>query len=282
MATYGECIDLFFQDLDFHFLRPLYPPNNNYMVVALRDDLEDLNIQQIVSLNCYIPNSVDLELMCLYPSLPRRAFHDAIGNRVIFERGKHMRDLYFDVLGWEPHYSLSDRQPFIQPEHVEKVYHLYQSWISENGERAYALHLDTHHTKMWAIEEWIEVVSHIWRRWKAWPMVLGKETESSHRLQQTFAFARKLSSEAMVIHVAAVKLLKVFVGVDSIFAHVADSYSKHMVVLYGPTDLRVWGPLSPQAWIVRTDGDAHLKNISADNVIRNVDRAFESAYGNWI
>jgi ADP-heptose:LPS heptosyltransferase len=248
------------------------------MVVALIDDLDGLDIQQIVSLNCYTPNSVDMDLASLYPDLPRWAFYDAVGNSVIPAQGKHMRDLYFDVLGWEANYSLSDRQAIIAPEQTEKFSQLYQRWISENGERAYALHLDTHKKKMWAIEKWTEVVSHLWRRWNAWPIVLGKDSESSRKLEQSFRFVRKLPSKPMALHLSAVKLLEVFIGVDSIFAHIADSYSKPMVVLYGPTDLALWGPMNPQAWVVRPDGEAEMSNISIDKVICTVDGAFQQIY----
>jgi hypothetical protein len=278
LATYIECINLFFKNLGFHFLQPIYPPNNGHMVVALIDDLDGLDIQQIVSLNCYTPNSVDMDLVSLYPSLPRWAFYDAVGNSVIPAQGKHMRDLYFDVLGWEANYSLSDRQAIISPEQTEKFSQLYQRWISENGERAYALHLDTHNKKMWAIEKWTEVVSHLWRRWNAWPIVLGKDSESSRKLEQSFRFVRKLPSKPMALHLSAVKLLEVFIGVDSIFAHIADSYLKPMVALYGPTDLALWGPMNPQAWVVRPDGGAEMSSISIDKVICTVDGAFQQIY----
>jgi ADP-heptose:LPS heptosyltransferase len=279
LATYSECADLFFRDFDFKFLRPICPPNNEHMIVALRDDLESLDIQQSVSLNYYVPNSVDMELACLHPSLPRKAFFDVAGNRLVLRGGRHMRDLYFDVPGWEPRYSLLDRQVFIPPEHIEKFSFLHRRWVSENGERVYALHLDTNHRKMWSVEKWIEVVSHIWLRWKAWPIVLGKETESSLRLQQVFSFVRKLSCETMATHFAAVKLADVFVGIDSIFAHVADSYSKPMAVLYGPTDLSLWGALSPEAFVITPDDGTEMKRISANKVISAVDRALDYAYG---
>lgn len=289
LATYAECINLFFQDFDFEFLPSMFPPND-HRVVALRDDLDNLDVQQIVSFNSYFPNSVDLELAVLYPSLPRWAFFDTTGEfvmpRVIDMRDlyvEHMRDLYFEALGWEPRYSLSDRQVFIAPEHVEKFSLLHRGWVSEIGERTYALHLDTQPEKMWAVEKWIEVVSHIWLRWQAWPIVLGRETESSRRLRQSFPFVRKLpSQQGMAPHFAAVKLLEVFVGIDSIFAHILDSYSKPMVVLFGPADLDLWGPLSPQAFVVRPEGEAEMKKIATDEVIRKVDSAFALAYGECV
>lgn len=279
LATYAECIELFFRDFDFEFLPTMFPPGD-HLVVTLRDNLDNLNVQQIVSLNCYFPNSVDLELASLYPNLPKWTFYDASGKRMVPAQNKHMRDLYFEVVGWESRYSLPDRQVFIAPEQAEKFSLLHQRWEAENGEKAYALHLDTHSEKMWAVDKWIEVVSHIWLRWQAWPIVLGKETESSRRLEQSFPFVRKLrSAQGMALHLAAVKWLEVFIGIDSIFAHVADSYAKPQVVLFGPTDPLYWGPSNPLARVIQPDSGAETKNITVDRVICEVDKAFDLVYG---
>src|SRR2546421_8881966 len=55
-ATYADYVSLFYHDLDFKFLRCKFPPSRGHVLTVLEDDLRDLDIQQVLSLNCYFPN----------------------------------------------------------------------------------------------------------------------------------------------------------------------------------------------------------------------------------
>ena len=54
--------------------------------------------------------------------------------------------------------------------------------------------------------------------------------------------------------IALLYLSDVFVGIDSVFMHIADSFRKLGVVLFGPTNPKVWGPTGETLTILQGDG----------------------------
>jgi ADP-heptose:LPS heptosyltransferase len=192
-----------------------------------------------------------------------------------------MRDLYFEVPGWPAHYSLSERQVLIRDEETNQVYGLYKEWSREHGDRFYALHLDSSETKMWPVINWVKVISHIWSHWRAWPFIVGLNTGISKALQAQLPFVLKPPTDVKIsMDFAVVKLAPAFVGIDSVFAHVADSYQKPMVVLFGAMDPALWGPCGPGSAVVRPDNRNEMRDISVRKVIEHLGAALTAAFGN--
>ena len=274
MACFTDQTNSLFQDLDFHFIAATGSDGQ----IRTEADLAELDFRQIASFNAYFPCSVERELMERYQKLSRWGFCDMFGNPVetlVGLRNSHMRDQYFQVLGWEPQYSEMDRQVFLSAKTVGAFEDVLKEWSSSLGDRVYSLHLDSLPEKMWPVAKWLELIDYIWSRWGAWPILLGEEDEQASTVVQRFPYARKMPSQAgIALHFAAVKLTCAFVGIDSVFAHVSDSYGKPSVILFGPSDPVVWGPVSQLSRLVTTKKNKLLNDLSTFEVEQEVDALF--------
>lgn len=278
MACFSEQIDALFQPLDFKFLPVMVEGGQR----LLQEDLKSLDVQQLVSFNAYFPCPVESELLQHFPTLPRWGFCDFSGRPVssgTIKPSAHMRDQYFQVMAWDSTYSLVDRQVFLTVECQRKVEELLRAWRDVKGDRLYVLHLDSLQEKMWPLVNWIEIVAHIWSRWRAWPLILGEETLEARRLLECFSFASKLPSQlGIALHFAVVKSAMLFIGIDSVFAHVADSYEKPSIILFGPTDPTHWGPIGPRSSLIRAGGGNEMHNISPAMVKAAVEAQFSRIF----
>ncbi len=277
LACYEEQISTLFPDLDFQFI----PGRSVNGQIRLDEDLAHVDFQQAVSFNAYYPSAADKLLFDRFSHTPRWGFCDASGQPLasLAETPRHMRDQYFEVVGWEPVYSLSDRQVFLAATLSDRCSELCEAWSDRSGDRFYALHLDSLSEKMWPVSNWLELISHIRARWQAWPLILGEEAADASKIEATFSFAHKLPSSAgIALHLAAVKKAEVFIGIDSIFAHVADSYQKPMVTLFGTTDPVVWGPVGPDSLIIQPDLERKMDRITLDKVQAAADAVFDAVF----
>lgn len=278
MGCFNDQAISLFHDIDFH----LIPATGNGNQIRLAGKLAEFDFQQLVSFNAYFPCSAESELIERYPTLPRWGFCDILGNPVntlTTTNASHMRDQYFQILGWEPKYSEKDRQVFLPGKTLETAEELFKKWSNSDGDRVYTLHLDSLPEKMWHVERWIALVDCIWSRWRAWPVLLGEESPDMSRLLHRFPFARNLpAQDGIVLHFASVKLSRAFIGIDSIFAHVSDSYLKPSVVLFGPSNPAVWGPVSQTSRLVRAEKSDQLHHLSLSNVEKEVDAMFGAIF----
>jgi glycosyl transferase family 9 (putative heptosyltransferase) len=204
-----------------------------------------------------------------------RGFFDRQGRLMVRPSAlvnKHKRDQLFEVLDLDPIYDSMDPRMSLSPERIEVVTAFCRENCPPGGRRLYTLHLDTQDIKMWPTASWITVVRHLWRRWRAWPLIIGQPTGSSDAILREFPFARSMFSYPDIRDQACgISVAHAFLGVDSMFAHVADSLQVPSVVVFGPFDLRVWGPTSATSSAIQMKVPELLHELDPVEVIRGVD-----------
>jgi ADP-heptose:LPS heptosyltransferase len=273
LVCYAEQIKTIFHGLNLRFVTGVITDGCLHITPCLGE----LDFQQIVSFNAYYPNPIEQELAQHFGEKPRWGFCDKNGrpDEALSRTASHMRDQYFQILGWPTTYTLADRQLTIPEAAFGQARQLIREWARACGDFYYALHTDSLPDKMWPLEFWEELGTHIWSRWRAWPIILGEENDQASALTRILPFARKLP-EAVGIsaHFAAVWLARGFIGIDSIFAHVADSYEKAMIVLFGPSDARLWGPVGVNALVINPQSGDRMSEIAVARVIEAADHLF--------
>jgi|SRR5947207_1714151 len=80
-------------------------------------------------------------------------------------------------------------------------------------------------------------------------------------------------------HFAAISVGRAFLGIDSVFAHIADSLQIPSVVLFGFFDLRVWGPVSSTSVAIQMEGHRPLQELSPLDAIERIDVTLSQAFG---
>ncbi len=92
-----------------------------------------------------------------------------------------------------------------------------------------------------------------------------QKLEMIWRASSRVRFARHLP----LPHLAAALENKIFVGHDSGISHLAAAVGARCVLLFGPTDPRVWGPVGDHVTILRAPGLA-MANIRVEDVRREL------------
>jgi len=263
-------ISAFFADLDLNYL-----PIPTGMETVTAADLAPLSIQEVISFNVYYPCAVDHLAGEVFASARWRGFFDRYGRLMVRPSvlvNKHKRDQYFEVLGVDPAYKPTDRRLTLRPERVKDIAAFCLKERPAGGRRFYTLHLDTQDIKMWPAESWATVIAHLWSRWRAWPLIIGKPTESSDALLQEFSFARNMFSHPDIRdQVCGISVGRAFLGIDSMFAHIAESLRIPSVVLFGPFDLTVWGPTSDTSLAIQMKVPELLRELNPADVIESLD-----------
>ena len=77
-------------------------------------------------------------------------------------------------------------------------------------------------------------------------------------------------------HFAAVRSASAFVGIDSVFAHVANSFDKPMMVLFAAADPQIWGPTGNRSVTVRGPAGAALADLEYERVANAAECVFAS------
>lgn len=269
-------ISAFFTDLDLNYV-PI-PPEKQTVSAA---DLVCLSIQEVVSFNVYYPCQVDQLTGEVFANARWRGFFDRHGRLMVRPSAlvnKHKRDQYFEVLGVDPGSDPMDRRLTLSPGRIENITALCRKECPPEGRQFYTLHLDTQDIKMWPAESWITVVEYLWNRWRAWPLIVGKPTDSSDTIIRAFPFARSMFSYPDIRDQAcAISVSHAFLGIDSMFAHIADSMQIPSVVLFGSFDLRVWGPTSGTSLAIQMKAPESLRELNPVDVIQGLDATLSEA-----
>lgn len=269
-------IAAFFADLDLNYL-PI-PPEMDTVPAA---DLAHLSIQEVISFNVFYPCSVDQLVGEEFASARWQGFFDRYGRLMVRPSAivnKHKRDQYFEVLGLDPAYNLADRRLALRPQRVDDIAAFCLKERPFEGRRFYTLHLDTQDIKMWPVESWVTVVEHLWNRWRAWPLIIGKPTDSSDALLRQCPFARHMFSYPDIRdQVCAISVGHAFLGIDSMFAHIAESLQTPSVLIFGPFDLTVWGPTSDTSLAIQMKDPELIRELNPAAVIEGIDAILSEA-----
>ncbi len=124
--------------------------------------------------------------------------------------------------------------------------------------------------KNWPVERWGEVISHLLiHASQQAVVVVGGEADSESLARMKSAFGTRIRIlENLPLNVLGAVLSKTtfFLGHDSGISHLAAASGAPCLLLYGPTDPRVWAPCGKEVKILQAP-NGNLENIQADDVL---------------
>jgi heptosyltransferase III len=135
--------------------------------------------------------------------------------------------------------------------------------------------------KLWPIEQWRGLVKRLLERGMEVRMVSGPvEDEQKFLGSIAEGFVPKEHLFAGTVSWGELKCLLAsgvgFVGLDSAPYHLAAMLGKPLVVLFGPTNEKEWGPMRPKQIVVKAqDSPPTMAGISAEQVWRACVEAFD-------
>jgi heptosyltransferase-3 len=110
--------------------------------------------------------------------------------------------------------------------------------------------------KNWPLENWIAIGNDLLRSGKfngSLVIISGEaEEDEAERLQELWKRPRvRFARNLPLPHLEAVLENTIFVGHDSGISHLAAAADANSILLFGPTDPAIWGPLNPNVRILR-------------------------------
>lgn len=179
----------------------------------------------------------------------------------------HMREQYFRVIGEIEPEGLAYRAPSIPLAANDQADSYLNHSLGTSATDFVAIHTDTESNKQWLPERWRALASLLFERRGIKVLALGKPSEA-------------LLADSLILpppngwHVQIAVLARAcgFVGIDSVFAHVADALDIPGLALFGPTPVAEWGPKGPVMRAISAPrGD--LQNVSAREVFDELEAA---------
>ena len=129
-------------------------------------------------------------------------------------------------------------------------------------------------TKCWPRERWLELANALALRGHAVDVVVGPtEIERDDPRRWSWPVRTTFVADLSVVALAhRLATARVFVGNDSGTTHLAAMLGVPTIVLFGPTDPRVWAPPFPEVVVLRSPTGA-VATIASDDVVRALDRS---------
>jgi len=155
---------------------------------------------------------------------------------------------------------------------------LAREFLGDSPRRFIAIHPGSgSETKNWPIEKWIQLLDGLekstvsktptCRRTLHLPfMIISGEGDEKQiaQLQGKFGNAR-FAKNLPLTQLAAILASAIYIGHDSGISHLAAAAGAHCILLFGPTDPKIWAPLNENVVILRAPG-RDLRKLDAATV----------------
>ncbi len=135
--------------------------------------------------------------------------------------------------------------------------------------------------KNWPLERWEEVISGI--RESLGPnaiAIIGGEADSDSICRLRLTFGRSLHFfENLPLNIlgAAMSRCALFLGHDSGTSHLAAAAGASSLLLFGPTDPKIWAPLGGNVRTIKGKGDS-LHEITVPQLMEEISRVLDSGH----
>ena len=120
--------------------------------------------------------------------------------------------------------------------------------------------------KNWPLQNWIELGNHFLRNFTGSLLIVSGEADKDQigQLESIWQDPRVRFAKHLPLPVLAAALENtIFVGHDSGISHLAAATGAQCILLFGPTDPAVWGPLNENARVIRApNGKLHRLDVN--------------------
>jgi len=126
-------------------------------------------------------------------------------------------------------------------------------------------------TKNWPVESWRQFGEQLFSSGRNIVVVTGEADQSQLALLRRAWRERRarFANNLPLPHLAAILEGRLFVGHDSGISHLAASVGARCLLLFGPTDPRIWAPPNTEVAVLQSDD---LPLLTLDRVIKEIPR----------
>lgn len=224
-----------------------------------------------LSLNQWYPRDINSFKRIINSFDSSIGFYSFFKNFLLRTKTQHAFDQYFMFAHFfDEKLNFKD---FLDPPEIDELSEMKIKTLRDSlpeSSKILVVHTDTEQHKMWQKEDFDELIDYIIESYSTTIVIiigtnlphLKKSNNHSRvlKLKTTFKFAWSLVARS-----------DIFVGVDSVFLHIADLYRRPSIGLFGPTSPNNWGlKISPLRFNILSKS-LTMDGISFNDVAKKID-----------
>jgi len=244
VITYKSHVQYLFKNVNAIFIG-LESPVSSFKIV--RSQVEKFEPKRIVCFNGFYPFDFDCHVMQIFDQIKYFGYYNSIGEykKKYFENFAHFRDLYFHFAEIKPNYLSSDRKfVFTKSEERKFEFCSKNNFGIDNYNNSVIVHFDSEDRKLLNSEMAIMIIKKL--------ISLGLDVICIGNIKNVIEPIVRNFKEVIYINIGdirfsfwLIKQIKYFIGIDSVFAHVADAYDVNGIVLFSDHLSHLWSHNSP-------------------------------------
>ena len=274
IITYQNHIDNLFNNLSCKFIGL---EMSHFCFEKIRAKIDEFSPKKIVSFNAFHPFDFDFYAIRVFKECEFYGKFNEIGMtiRYPFKKYIHIRDQYFLISNNKIKYARNDRK-FHFSYYENKLFQNYFTKKIGNIDfkRTVILHLDSEKRKCWSqtknkklikllLDSGIKVI------------IIGVEIQNLSIVSVNIKNLFVLNENKIRSVFWLVSKCKYFIGVDSVFAHVADAYNINSVILFSDYLSHEWYHNSRNVSTIYPDVGMKTKDISFEEVLFEIKQKFK-------
>jgi hypothetical protein len=231
LITYQNHIDNLFKNFNCQFIGL---ENSHFCFEEIKNQIIDFRPHKIFSFNAFYPFDFDFYVISIFKHTKYYGKFNELGTLRLFsfKNFAHIRDQYFLISEEKINYTKDERK-FIFTEKENEQYSRY--FLKSIGDIDYDntvfLHLESEKSKQWGNKKSNSLIKKLLDA-KVKVLILG---QNNHQIRNKL----KKNENLIFIEEKEIRIVfwlvsksKFFIGIDSVFAHVADAYDVNSVVLF--------------------------------------------------
>lgn len=243
VITYKKHIECLFNNINSSYIGL---DNPNFCFPLIEKEIQQFGAARIICFNAFNGFDFDCHIQQLYPKLQYFGTYTKEGHSIrhSYKDYAHTRDQYFLLPGEDLNYTLKDRQLIFEEEEEIKFKGHFKSIIDDyHPDNTIIIHLETEQRKLWDPKSWYLTFRKLLDK-KQKIILIGSNLEMMYTYKKFLPELFCVEDPDIRKVFWLLKSYNFFIGIDSIFAHVADAYDKTGIILFSDYPQHEWEPVS--------------------------------------
>jgi hypothetical protein len=273
VITYQNHVDNLFKNFPCHFVGV---EKANFCFEKIKSTILNFEPKRIISFNAFYPFDFDFFAMRIFNDCEFYGKFNRIGMSInySFKKYAHIRDQYFLLSNEKIKYSRSDRK-FLFNSNENHFYHNYftKKLGRLNFKKIIILHLDSEERKLWSEQNVTKLINKLLDS-EIKVLIVGVKSQILKPDSKHFKNLFILNEKEIRSIFWLISRCKYFIGIDSVFAHVADAYDKSSIILFSDYLSHEWYHNSPNISTIYPETGMKTKDISFKEVLFEIEQKF--------
>ncbi len=274
IITYQKHIEGLFKNINALYIGLEKP---DFCFSLLENKIIKFDPDRIICFNAFNGFDFDCHIQLLYPNRKYFGTYTKEGHSIRhpYKEYAHTRDQYFLLPGEELNYTNEHKLlNFDQEEESRFKNHFQSILISYDIDNTIIVHLDSEHRKLWNPKSWYLTFRMLLEKKKN-ILLIGSNREMINCYINYLPELNFVEEPDIRKVFWLVKTYNYFIGIDSVFAHIADAYNRTGIILFSDYPRHEWGPVSNKLSLLTPAPGKLTTDISFQSMCELLEHKFE-------